>query len=353
MFGFEGVTMDQQWQEWAAKQGATLDECGVLRVVDEAGQRAAIASGQGFAPLTEWALIRLQGEDSLPFLQGQLSSDLGEVSPTHSQYSTYSTAKGRMQANFLIWQYQGAYYLMLSQDLAVALHKRLSMFILRSKVKAELVTAEWTLTGLLGGKAESCASKYFAAVPAALHQVEAGDEGILLRLPSGALLWAKLGSDKAVADELVTGVSLIGSEPWRLLDIRAGIPWLGRETSEAFVAQMANMELIGAVSFKKGCYPGQEIVARTQYLGKLKRRLYRVSVSGAVAGGDELISPAMGDQAIGMVVNVAQTDNNCWEALAVVQSNCWESGVFVKAKPELALQQLNLPYPLESESALQ
>jgi folate-binding protein YgfZ len=345
--------MDQQWQQWVEVQGGALDDEGLLRVGDEAAQLAAIASEQGFAPLTEWALIRLQGEDALTFLQGQLSSDLSEVSPTHSQYSTYSTAKGRMQANFLVWQYQGAYYLMLRQDLSATLHKRLSMFILRSKVKAELVTKEWTLLGLLGSKAESVASKYFNAAPVVPHQVEAGNDGVLLRLPSGALLWAKAGEGKGLADELLAEVPLIGSEPWRLLDIRAGIPWLGKETSEAFVAQMANMELIGAVSFKKGCYPGQEIVARTQYLGKLKRRLYRVSVPGPVTSGDELMSPAMGDQAIGMVVNVVQTESDRWEALAVVQSNCWESGVFVKAKPELALQQLNLPYPLESESALQ
>jgi len=345
--------MDKQWQQWAAGHGAELDEAGVLRVSDEQVQREAIAGGQGFAPLTEWALIRFQGEDALAFLQGQLSSDLRLVTPECSQYSTYSSAKGRMQANFLIWQYQGAYYLMLAKELAEAIHKRLSMFIMRAKVKAELVSGEWALIGLIGQAAEARALAHFGDVPSEPHQVVKADDGVLVRLPSGALLWAQAGSGEAVADGLLEVAPLIGSLPWRLLDIRAGIPWLGKATSEEFVAQMANMELIGAVSFKKGCYPGQEIVARTQYLGKLKRRLYRVAVTESVACGAELISPSMGDQAIGMVVNVAQAGERNWEALVVVQSNCWESGVFVKERPQLALQQMNLPYSLESETALQ
>ncbi|MDN0085406.1 hypothetical protein QU487_22150 [Crenobacter sp. SG2305] len=345
--------MDKLWQQWAVEHGAELDEAGVLHVGDEPAQREAIFAGVGFAPLTEWALIRFQGEDALAFLQGQLSSDLRLVTPKHSQYSTYSSAKGRMQANFLIWQYQGAYYLMLANELAETLHKRLSMFIMRAKVKAELVSDEWTLIGLIGQAAEARAHAHFANVPSEPHQVVVADDGVLLRLPSGALLWAQEGSGKAVADGLLEVAPLIGSLPWRLLDIRAGIPWLGKATSEEFVAQMANMELIGAVSFKKGCYPGQEIVARTQYLGKLKRRLYRVATTEGVTSGAQLISPSMGDQAIGMVVNVAQVNEGNWEALAVVQSNCWESGVFVKEHPHLALQQMNLPYSLESDSALQ
>jgi len=338
----------QGWDAWVAGKGGRLLEHGKVAFSGHTQDLAAVAGGQTvLTPLSDFVLIRARGEDALAFLQGQLSSDLNQVGATHSQYSSYSNAKGRMQANFLVWQYEHDYYLMLSADIAATVHKRLSMFVLRSKLKLELVTEQWRLCGIAGpGAALKVADVLGVAAPQP-HQVAATSAGVVLALPSGAYL-AALPTEHADAqlEALARDAALIGSEAWGLWDIRAGRPWVTLSTYEQFVAQMANMELIGAVSFKKGCFPGQEIVARTQYLGKLKKRLFRVLIPTGAKVGDELFSPSMRDQSIGMVVNACQIENGQVEALAVVQINAWESGVHLASPEGPQITCLDLPYSL-------
>lgn len=338
----------QQWDTWVAAKGGRLLEHGKVEFTGHGQDLAMLAGGNAvLAPLSDFALIRARGEDALTFLQGQLSSDLREVDASHSQYSSFSNAKGRLQGNFLIWSYQNDYYLMLPADIAPSIHKRLSMFVLRSKVKLELVTQEWKLTGLAGEQAKASLIDLAGALPAQQHAVCETAFGCVVALPSGAyLLAAKADSADSVIETLAQDAKLIGSEAWSLLDIRAGRPWITLPTYEQFVAQMTNLELIGAVSFKKGCFPGQEIVARTQYLGKLKKRLFHVRLPQEAKSGDELFSPAMRDQAIGMVVNVCRMGNGHAEALAVVQINCWESGVHYSSLEGPLLERLELPYVL-------
>lgn len=338
----------QGWDVWAAAHGGRLQEHGKVAFAEHAQDLAAVAAGHTVVtPLSDFALIRARGEDALTFLQGQLSSDLNQVSATHSQYSCYSNAKGRMQANFLIWQFGGDYYLMLSADIAATVHKRLSMFVLRAKLKLELVTEQWRLCGIAGcGAAQKLADQF--GVPALQpHQVAATPSGVVVAQPSGAYI-AALPAEQAgsALDTLAQGATLLGSEAWGLWDIRAGRPWVTLSTYEQFVAQMANMELIGAVSFKKGCFPGQEIVARTQYLGKLKKRLFHVLIPADAKVGDELFSPAMRDQAIGMVVNACRIENGQVDALAVVQINAWESGVHLGNPEGPGITRQDLPYSL-------
>jgi tRNA-modifying protein YgfZ len=134
---------------------------------------------------------------------------------------------------------------------------------------------------------------------------------------------------------------------WNLLDIRAGIAWITPATQEQFVAQMTNYELIGGVDFKKGCYPGQEIVARTQYLGKLKRRMYRIHVDSALAAGDELFSADFDGQASGMIVNAAPAPNGGFEALAVIQiESAASQTMHVRTIDGPILKILDLPYAI-------
>jgi hypothetical protein len=341
----------QGWDAWVADKGGRVLEHGKVEFAGHEQDLAAVVANETvFAPLSDFALIRARGEDALAFLQGQLSSDLNEVGAGCSQYSSYSNAKGRMQASFLIWQHLGDYYLMVSADLAAVVHKRLSMFVLRSKLKLELVTDQWRLVGIAGPQAVAKLGEVFESVPSQPHLVAASSGGVVQALPGGAFLVALPANVASGALETLTaGLTLIGSEAWGLWDIRAGRPWVTLPTYEQFVAQMANMELIGAVNFKKGCFPGQEIIARTQYLGKLKKRLFHVLIPQAAKAGDELFSPAMRDQSIGMVVNACRIENGQVEALAVVQINAWESGVHL-ANPEGAkLTHLDLPYALGEE----
>lgn len=337
----------QGWDAWVAGKGGRLLDHGKVAFAEHEQDLAAVAAGKTvFTPLSDFVVIRARGEDALAFLQGQLSSDLNAVDATHSQYSSYSNAKGRMQANFLIWQYEGDYYLMAPADIAALVHKRLSMFVLRSKLKLELVTEEWRLCGVAGPNAAAKLNDLLGAQSLQAHQIAATPFGAVLALPSGAYLVALAVAHADKLEALSEGLTLLGSEAWGLWDIRAGRPWVTLPTYEQFVAQMANMELIGAVSFKKGCFPGQEIVARTQYLGKLKKRLFYVQVPQEAKVGDELFSPAMRDQSIGMLVNACRIENGQVEALAVVQINAWESGVHLANPDGAQITRLELPYPL-------
>jgi folate-binding protein YgfZ len=345
----------QQWDTWVAAKGGRILEHGKVEFTSHEQDLALLAGGNTIlSPLCDFALIRARGDDALTFLQGQLSSDLREVDATHSQYSSFSNAKGRLQANLWIWGYQSDYYLMLPADIAPTLHKRLSMFVLRSKVKLELVTQEWKLIGLAGEQAKASLIGIGITPPAPQHAECETAFGFAVALPSGAyLLAAKADCADSVVEPLLQDAKLVGSEAWSLLDIRAGRPWITLPTYEHFVAQMANHELIGAVSFKKGCFPGQEIVARTQYLGKLKKRLFHVRLPQGAKPGDELFSPTMREQAIGMVVNVCRVNNEQAEALAVVQINCWDSGVHYSSLEGPLLERLELPYTLgENEESI-
>ena len=301
--------------------------------------------------LSDFAVLDFHGEDTQAFLQGQLSSDVREVNPQHAQYSSYSTAKGRMLASFLVWQTQDHFRLMVRTDLAEAMKKRLGMFILRAKVKVAL-DGDSVLLGLSGAQAGELARQVFGQVPSAPGEVTQGEYGSLLALAGDRLL---LDLNASAAPSLwqalcAGGAQAVSQTDWHAQDIAHGLPWISAATQELFVAQMANMELIGAVSFKKGCYPGQEIVARTQYLGKTKRRMFRVHLdANDVSAGQALFSPATAEQTIGHIVNAVPAPTGGSEALAVFQLPALESGVHLGTLDGPALQVLPLPYAVPQE----
>lgn len=341
--------MNAFWDEWLRQKGVVRGENGQAPLASHLEQVAALENGSVLAPLENFVLIRVEGEDAAAFLQGQLSNDIREVTAGCAQYSTYSTAKGRMLASFLIWRHEGAYCLMVSADIAEAVAKRLAMFVLRSKVKVTL-DRDWSLLGLSGILARSELQKHFPGL-ASLEkmQVEAQSEAALVALPNGGYLLALkdgcgIGEDIARAEGLQAALG----QAWALRDIQAGIAWVVQATQEQFVPQMANMELIGAVNFKKGCYPGQEIVARSQYLGKMKRRMFKVSFDTALPVGAKLYSPQLPDQSIGMLAAICQLGDGAYLGLAVAQSQTWEAGIFADEEHTIALHRLELPYAIES-----
>lgn len=341
--------MYQIWDTYFELLGGKRNEQGHWEFGDYQKQSDAVvfASEIVISPLTQYRLIRVSGEEAAVFLQRQFSNDIQEITDSHSQYSCYSNAKGRMLASFLIWRWQGDYWLMVAADIAEAICQRLSMFILRSRVKA-LLSDTISLIGLKERKGQNEHDFFPLSIPDMPYQVIATDNSVMIRTPGGGGIIA--ANDKGTAHVCTAlngkpGVMGVGCEAWSLLDIRAGIPWVTQKTQEAFVAQMANMDLIGAVNFKKGCFPGQEIIARTQYLGKLKRRLYRVAIPGRAQVGDLLLTSLMGEQPIGMVVNVARVNDKVSEALAVIQSHVCDREIFVREINSQPVTLLPLPYP--------
>ncbi len=316
--------MNQDWQNFLTTQGAQLQEGVVQQFGDAAAERLAARDGTVLCDLSHFGALRVAGEEAQAFLQNLLSSDVKAVSPAQAQLSSFSTAKGRMLATFLIWQSGADYYLQLHRSLAAPMQKKLAMYVLRSKVKITDASDEVVFLGLAGKSAEVLAKETFAAVPDAPMGCAAGANASVIRLDTDRFLIVTTPEHAAhLWKPLACGARAAGAPVWDWLAIRAGIPVILPATQEQFVPQMANLELIGAVNFKKGCYPGQEIVARMQYLGRLKQRMYLAHVAGDAAPrpGDALYSAEMEGQHSGTVANVAPAPGGGWDMLAVVQTS--------------------------------
>lgn len=289
--------------------------------------QAARTAENFIATLDHLGMLRFSGQDAETFLQGQLSCDVSEVRQGSSSHGAYCSAKGRMLANFLLWREPDGFAMVLSRELGASVQRQISKFVLRSKVKVTDASDSVVLVGAAGAQAENL----LLAVP-----------GKSVRLNDGRVIHA-LPAEGAAG--LLRGLPLGDPARWRWLDIRSGVPLITAATQDQFVPQMANLELIGGVSFEKGCYTGQEIVARTQHLGQVKRRMFLANVPAPAQAGDALYSDDLGDQVGGTVLNAEASPEGGYDLLAVIQTASRErSTVRLKARDGPALRFLALPY---------
>ena len=272
---------------------------------------------QLIADLSHNALIRVSGDDATDFLHAQFTNDVQALAVDNAQWNGWCSPKGRLLATFLLIRRADGFLMVLPAEIAPAIMKRLSMFVLRSKVKIADVTAQYARRGLMGERAG----------PKPM-QVEERDGSIVVGLDAARFI-ALMPPDTAPAAN--TSV-----DAWELAAIRAGVPTITAATQEAFVPQMANFELVGGVSFKKGCYPGQEIVARTQYRGGLKRRMALAHLAGGdrPAPGQAVYSPSFGDQSAGTIVNAARAPGGGFDALVVAQLESLAQGFLHLGSPD-------------------
>lgn len=317
--------MNQAWQQQLERDGARFGTDGTADFGDSAAELDAArndATSTIVVPLLHLGVIRAGGDDAATFLHSLFTNDVQKLGPQTAQYNSMCSAKGRMLTSFLVWREGGDILLQLSRELQPAIQKKLGMYVLRSKVKLSDASDERILIGLAGSGADTALAQLGAQAPTTPLGIGRFDGGCVIRLDArrfcvavdagvAGTAWTKLRSQARPA----------GTEAWRWLEIVAGIPLITPTTQEQFVPQMTNFELIGGVSFNKGCYPGQEIVARTQYLGKLKRRMYLAHLDGNAAPqfGSYLYSPDLPDQSCGMVVNAAPAPGGGYDLLAVVQ----------------------------------
>ena len=317
--------MNQNWIDFLKQQGAGEDGLDFGNVPEEllSAQSATI-----LAPLTDIGVIRATGEDATVFLNNLLTNDVKGLSADGVQRNGLCTPKGRLLATFLIW-HEGANLMMaLSADLHMPILKKLSQYVLRSKVNLSDASNERVLIGLSGPQA-SRALAALGPVPTELFIAANIGQGRIIRLDGQRyLLVVDAGAAPGVWRQLATLARPAGLAAWRWLEIVAGVPIISMATQDEFIPQMVNFESIGGISFKKGCYPGQEIVARTQYLGKIKRRMYRAHLESATpVAGSHLYAPETGDQSCGRVVSTAPSPLGGSEVLAVIQSTCADAGL--------------------------
>ena len=308
----------------------------------EADCALTIPSWKGF--------IRVRGKDTRDFLQGQFTNDITRVDPTQAQLSAWCTPKGRVLALMLIFQLGDDLYLQLPAERTQAVLKRLRMFVLRAQVTLEDATEELAAVALGG----NCIHSLLGEVPAEPFQCRTTDDLSLIRHPGPIPRVQIIGNVRDINRfaETATEATPVQSLWWHLQDIRGGIPSVYDATAEAFVPQMLNLDLLSGISFTKGCYTGQEVVARMKYLGQLKRRMYlaRFETGHTPSPGDALFSPQnTSAQGAGKIVDATPSPSGGWEALVVSQIDIAETGaLFLESAHRTKLQLSPPPYGLEN-----
>ena len=322
---------------------------------------AALTSGvlpqAGFiAPLADFGRIEVSGAEGTKFLHGQLTQDIEHLAPGAARWAGYCSAKGRLLATLRCWRDDDAVQLLVSRPIAQALAKRLSMFVLRAKARVQDRSDDSVVFGLCGDRAGQAVAQAFSlTAPSAqaahslqgrhlvgLPELSIGDGPALPRW----LLVVSQDEAQATWSMLADTLTAVDSATWRRTEVLCGIPRIVSATSERFVPQMINYESVDGVNFTKGCYPGQEVVARSQYLGKLKRRMYRGHLIGdEPQPGSDVLSGADG-QACGQIVLAAPDGIGGVDLLFESQTDAVLAGGLRTHSAEISLREL--PYLLKS-----
>ncbi len=295
----------------------------------------------GITPQSHLGLIRVQGDDAAHFLQGQLTQDFVLLGLTEARLAGFCSAKGRMQASFIGFKRSPTDILLVcSRDLLAQTLKRLSMFVMRAKVKLSDASEEFSLLGLAGFAIGNIATR----ANSAWSKTDIGTQTIVHLYPADGTpraLWI------APVGEVLPAGEALGLEAWQWGEVRSGIATVTLPIFEAFVPQMLNYESVGGVNFKKGCYPGQEVVARSQFRGTLKRRAYLVHCATALKAGDEVFDSAEPDQPCGIVAQAAAASQGGFDAIVSMQTSAVDGpGLRLGQADGAVLELLPLPYEL-------
>jgi folate-binding protein YgfZ len=340
------------WTAFLLARGASFDATEVASFGDVPGELAAARDAVVICDLGPLAALSVTGSDAAAFLQGQLTNDVAALAPGNSQLSAWCSPKGRVLANFIVRRVAGDHFeLLLPRLLLETVQRRLALFVLRAKVALRDASEAAVRIGIGGPAAAHCVAQLAVAAPTLQHWT-AIDGGSLSLLP-GSRFIASVEPAKAPSLWAALGVARAAGFPcWRWLTIRGGVPVILPPTQDQFIPQMLNLDALGGVSFHKGCYTGQEIVARTQYLGRLKERLALAHTATAAAPGARLFAPSFGDQPCGTVINAASAPDGGTDLLCVAQlAAIAEGDLRLEARVGAALTLLPLPYALPTPAA--
>lgn len=295
---------------------------------------------QGVTRLDHLGVIRAQGEDAAKFLHGQLTQDFALLKADQARLAGFCNAKGRMQASFIGFKRSADDIVLLcSRDLLAPTLKRLSMFVLRAKAKLSDASADVAVYGVVGH-----------TVPETVRSLPMWG-----KLDADGQSWVRLpdveGLPRALCCVEPSGTEVAGAPLslalWQWLDVRSGVAMVSQPVFEAFVPQMLNYESVGGVNFKKGCYPGQEVVARSQFRGTLKRRAYIAHSSAEPTVGQDVFHASDAEQACGTVVSAAPHPVGGFDAVVSMQIAAADGQALTLGAPDgPALGLLPLPYEL-------
>lgn len=351
--------MNTEWQHYLESVGANIDEASVVHFGKPADELNAAAGGNVVADLSHLDRLRVGGADAETFLLNQLSNDIRQLDAEHSQLSTYCNPKGRMFALFRILRDADGFLLISDHGIGSSLVGRLKMFVMRSKVEVSDVTDSEVLLGISGaGAATALSGCLDQDLPSDVDQVVSSNDTHVVRLPGSGprfLVTTSPDTAKAIWQSLSGSATAVGRSSWEWLDLQAGLPSIHSATSEEFIPQMLNLDILNALNFKKGCYPGQEIIARMRYLGKLKQRMFLGhSDTERPVIGQSVFSPEFGDQSAGTIVNAQASPEGGYDFLFVAQIKAVTNGDLHLGSADganISLKLLPYPVPLEGETA--
>lgn len=316
--------MHINWRNFLQQRGAQFAGESVVHFGDPAAELQAANHGAVIADVAQEGLIRVEGTDTRAFLQGQLSTDVLALSPATSQLSSWNNAKGRVITLLRLFERDGAIYMTLPQTLTAPVLKRLFLYVLRAKTKLTDVGDNLARFGLAGMRARTLLEEAGIEQPAKINSLASKDGIQIIQLHGDPPRYAVHGTAEALIPLWQrldsAGARPAGENVWALLKILANEPTVYPETSEHFVAQMLGLEELDAINFKKGCYIGQEVIARAHYRGAVKRHLHRASCASnqAIPPGTPIHANRM-EQAAGEVVDARQDSNGETQMLIVVQ----------------------------------
>lgn len=336
-----------------SNQNVVIQDNKVISFGDPAAERQALINDTVMCDLSHLGLLQLRGSDALTFLQGQVTNDVKQLNGHNAHYTGYCNPKGRMLALFLAFSHHDHVLLQMPKELVESIAKRLKMYVLRSKVVIEDVSGSIVKIGLNGHNSADLLKSLFSEVPQNAYELVSLENGALLRLPGTTPRYEILTDiEKAPAiwNALKQHAKPVGAACWEWLEIQAGIPEITLKTQEEFVPQMLNLDALNAINYKKGCYTGQEIVARTHYLGKVKRRtqLAHIASTAMPELGDDVFD--INKQAIGKIVRCAPSIDAGFDVLAecrlenVDLENLEQDSIFWN---DIALAIQPLPYQLD------
>ena len=343
--------MKTDWKTFLSDAGAEFEADKVAHFGNPVREQKVTLSGLVFADLSHLGVIAVYGADAESFLQSQFSNDISQLTETGTQLDAYCTPKGRILGLMRLFRQGETWYLRLPEDTLEAVIQRLRMYVMRADVTLEDVSDNFLRIGISGEAAVDELQTVMSDVPSEADQLRHSGDITLLRVPGVLPRFEAYISSLETASKLWDSLNVhgapVGESAWRLLEIRDGLPNIFAATSELFVPQMTNLQLLNGVSFKKGCYPGQEIVARMQYLGTLKRRMYlgHVDTDQQPSPADSLFTGTDSEQAVGRIVDAQPHPDGGQLVLAVMQIKVAEAGDMHLGSAEGPLMVLEpLPY---------
>ena len=320
--------------------------------------QAALAAARDRAVVCDLAplhVLAITGADAATFLNGQLSIDVAALPVGACRHASFNSPKGRLLANFVLWRdpaAPGTYLALLPPDLAQPVGKRLAMYVLRSKVTLADVSADSVRLGVGGPGGADALRAALGAAPAPFEALAAGPQTLLGVPGPRFVVVVPVAAAAATREALLRHAVAAPLGAWDWLTIRAGVPVITAATQDAFVAQTANWDVLDGIDFRKGCYTGQEIIARMQYLGRLKERAHLFHAETPAVAGDRIYSAAFPGQACGTVVNAAAAPGGGFDLLAVLQLAAAERGdARLNAVDGPLLAPLPLPYAIPAAVA--